>query len=114
MFNKVGVRILGLVQNMAFFQCPNCKVWRVCSSAIHIMFWDTMFFCLLFPSIQHDTFIFGENGVERMAAQYGVPLLGKTFFLLMVDQPVIASPVWKISPLLFALLVSERTAGFSR
>lgn len=26
MFNKVDVKVLGLVQNMAFFQCPCCKV----------------------------------------------------------------------------------------
>lgn len=49
MFEKVEVPVLGLVENMA---------QHVCSSCGHV---------------EH---LFGQGGGERMAAQYGVPLLG--------------------------------------
>ena len=49
MFEKVGVPILGIVENMATHICSNCG---------------------------HEEHIFGEGGGERMAAQYDVPLLG--------------------------------------
>jgi ATP-binding protein involved in chromosome partitioning len=49
MFNKVGVPILGIVENMAVYACPNCG---------------------------HTEHIFGAEGGQRMAAQYGVPYLG--------------------------------------
>ncbi|GAB3091791.1 iron-sulfur cluster carrier protein ApbC [Lysobacter terrae] len=49
MFEKVEVPVLGLVENMAVHVCSNCG---------------------------HAEHIFGEGGGERMAAQYGVPLLG--------------------------------------
>jgi ATP-binding protein involved in chromosome partitioning len=49
MFEKVAVPVLGLVENMAVHVCPNCG---------------------------HAEHIFGSGGGERMAAQYGVPLLG--------------------------------------
>ena len=26
MFEKVGVPVLGIVQNMAYFECPKCQV----------------------------------------------------------------------------------------
>jgi len=49
MFEKVEVAVLGLVENMA---------QHVCSSCGHV---------------EH---LFGDGGGQRMAAQYGVPLLG--------------------------------------
>jgi ATP-binding protein involved in chromosome partitioning len=49
MFEKVGVPILGLVENMAVHVCPNCG---------------------------HVEHIFGADGGKRMAAEYGVDHLG--------------------------------------
>ena len=49
MFEKVQVPVLGLVENMAVHVCSNCG---------------------------HAEHIFGQGGGERMAAAYGVPLLG--------------------------------------
>jgi ATP-binding protein involved in chromosome partitioning len=49
MFEKVQVPVLGLVENMAIHVCTNCG---------------------------HVEHLFGQGGGERMAAQYGVPLLG--------------------------------------
>lgn len=49
MFEKVGVPILGLVENMSIHICSNCG---------------------------HAEHIFGHGGAERMAADYGVEVLG--------------------------------------
>ncbi|MDL5033681.1 iron-sulfur cluster carrier protein ApbC [Pelomonas sp. APW6] len=49
MFEKVGVPILGLVENMAVHICTNCG---------------------------HAEHIFGAEGGQKMAAQYGLPYLG--------------------------------------
>ena len=49
MFEKVGVPILGIVENMAVHVCTNCG---------------------------HVEHIFGADGGKRMAGQYGVPYLG--------------------------------------
>jgi len=49
MFEKVEVPVLGIVENMAVHVCSNCG---------------------------HAEHLFGEGGGQRMAAQYGVPLLG--------------------------------------
>jgi len=49
MFEKVEVPVLGIVENMAVHTCTRCG---------------------------HVEHLFGEGGGERMAAQYGVPLLG--------------------------------------
>ncbi|WP_141453331.1 iron-sulfur cluster carrier protein ApbC [Pseudoxanthomonas sp. z9] len=49
MFEKVEVAVLGIVENMAVHTCSNCG---------------------------HVEHLFGEGGGQRMAAQYGVPLLG--------------------------------------
>lgn len=49
MFQKVEVAVLGVVENMAVHLCSNCG---------------------------HTEHLFGHGGGERMAAQYGVPLLG--------------------------------------
>ncbi len=49
MFEKVGVPILGLVENMAVHVCSNCG---------------------------HTEHIFGSGGAQKMAADYGVEVLG--------------------------------------
>ena len=49
MFQKVGVPILGILENMAVYCCPNCG---------------------------HVEHIFGADGGQKMAAQFGVELLG--------------------------------------
>ncbi|KAK9237970.1 P-loop containing nucleoside triphosphate hydrolase protein [Lipomyces kononenkoae] len=49
MFKKVDVPVLGMVQNMSVFVCPNCN---------------------------HETHIFGSEGVQREAARLGTEILG--------------------------------------
>jgi ATP-binding protein involved in chromosome partitioning len=49
MFEKVNVPVLGIVENMAVHVCSNCG---------------------------HAEHLFGAGGGQRMAQQYGVPLLG--------------------------------------
>ncbi len=49
MFKKVGVPILGIVENMAVYHCPNCG---------------------------HTEHIFGADGGRRMATKHGVDYLG--------------------------------------
>ena len=49
MFEKVEVPVLGIIENMALHTCSNCG------------------------QVEH---LFGQGGGERMAAQYGLPLLG--------------------------------------
>ena len=49
MFKKVGVPILGIVENMAVYCCPNCG---------------------------HTEHVFGEGGGQRMADKHGVAYLG--------------------------------------
>jgi ATP-binding protein involved in chromosome partitioning len=49
MFEKVGVPILGIVENMAVYCCPNCG---------------------------HQEHIFGADGGRKMSEQYGVDYLG--------------------------------------
>lgn len=50
MFEKVNVPILGVIENMSYFKCPDCG--RV-------------------------EYIFGKGGAQRFAEQYKVPLLGE-------------------------------------
>lgn len=49
MFEKVSVPVLGIVENMATYHCPNCG---------------------------HEAHIFGQHGGERLSEACGVPLLG--------------------------------------
>jgi ATP-binding protein involved in chromosome partitioning len=50
MFEKVGIPILGVVENMSFHVCPKCG---------------------------HESHIFGSGGAERMCRDYGTELLGQ-------------------------------------
>ena len=49
MFNKVNIPILGLVQNMSYFVCPNCD---------------------------HESHIFGTDGAQREAKKHHLDVLG--------------------------------------
>ncbi len=50
MFEKVGIPILGVVENMALHVCPKCG---------------------------YESYIFGEGGAARMCKDYGIELLGQ-------------------------------------
>jgi len=50
MFEKVGIPILGIVENMSIHVCPKCG---------------------------HESHIFGSGGAERMCKEYGMELLGQ-------------------------------------
>ncbi len=50
MFEKVGIPILGVVENMSIHVCPNCG---------------------------HESHIFGSGGAEKMCREYGTQLLGQ-------------------------------------
>ena len=49
MYKKLNIPTLGIVENMSYFVCPNCR---------------------------HESDIFGKRGGERMAEELGVPFLG--------------------------------------
>jgi ATP-binding protein involved in chromosome partitioning len=49
MFEKVNIPILGIVENMSIYVCPNCN---------------------------HQEHIFGQGGGQKMCDQYGVEFLG--------------------------------------
>eukprot|EP01113_Clastostelium_recurvatum_P050802 TRINITY_DN9708_c0_g1_i2.p1 TRINITY_DN9708_c0_g1~~TRINITY_DN9708_c0_g1_i2.p1 ORF type:complete len:113 (+),score=24.38 TRINITY_DN9708_c0_g1_i2:206-544(+) len=49
MFQKVEVPIIGVVENMSFFECSNCH---------------------------HTTHIFGSGGAQATASRMGLPFLG--------------------------------------
>lgn len=59
MFEKVGVPILGIVENMAMHTCSNCG---------------------------HEEHIFGHGGAEKMGEQYGVEVLGSLPLDLSIRQ----------------------------
>jgi ATP-binding protein involved in chromosome partitioning len=50
MFEKVGIPILGVVENMSFHLCPKCG---------------------------HESHIFGRGGAQKMCSDYGTELLGQ-------------------------------------
>src|SRR3954468_2413753 len=50
MFEKVGIPILGIVENMSYHRCPSCG---------------------------HESHIFGAGGAERMAGESGTEVLGQ-------------------------------------
>lgn len=68
MFEKVNVPILGLVENMSFFVCPNCN---------------------------HESHIFGFDGVRKEAKKHGleviasIPLNGKICAQSDLGKPVV-------------------------
>ncbi len=50
MYQKLNIPTLGLVENMSFYECPNCH---------------------------HEADIFGHGGGEQMARELEVPFLGR-------------------------------------
>lgn len=50
MFHKVGIAVVGIVENMSTYQCAHC---------------------------QHEEAIFGDRGGEKLAKKFGVELLGQ-------------------------------------
>ncbi len=50
MFRKVDIPVLGVIENMSVFRCPECG---------------------------HESAIFGSGGGERIAAEFATPLLGR-------------------------------------
>jgi ATP-binding protein involved in chromosome partitioning len=72
MFEKVEVPVLGLIENMAQHVCSNCG---------------------------HVEHLFGSGGGERMAAAYGVPLLGSLPLELAIrEQGDAGTPVVRAAP----------------
>jgi ATP-binding protein involved in chromosome partitioning len=99
MFEKVGVPILGIVENMAVYVCPNCG---------------------------HSEHIFGADGGRRMSAEYGVDYLGALPLNLSIreqtdsGQPtVVADPdgdiaaIYKSVARQMAVKIAQRAKDFS-
>ncbi|MEN9416742.1 MAG: hypothetical protein RI988_362 [Pseudomonadota bacterium] len=99
MFEKVGVPILGIVENMAVYCCPNCG---------------------------HVEHIFGSGGAARMAAQYRVEVLGALPLNLSIREQadagrptVVAEPDSEIAALYkavartVAVKVAQKAKDFS-
>ena len=83
MFEKVGVPMLGLVENMAVYCCPNCG---------------------------HAEHIFGADGGKAMAAQFGLSYLGALPLMRSIREqsdagtpPVVAEPEGVVAGLYKAL-----------
>ena len=57
MYRKLNIPPLGVIENMSFFVCPNCD---------------------------HESDIFGHGGGESMAAEFGVPFVGR----IPIYQPI--------------------------
>jgi ATP-binding protein involved in chromosome partitioning len=79
MFEKVGVPMLGLVENMAVYCCPNCG---------------------------HTEHIFGADGGKTMAAQFGLAYLGALPLVRSIREqsdagrpPVVAEPEGEVAGL---------------
>jgi len=99
MFEKVSVPILGLVENMAVYVCPNCG---------------------------HREHIFGADGGRKMAAEYGVDYLGALPLNLSIREQadsgratVVAEPDGEIAGLYkamarrIAVKIAERAKDYS-
>lgn len=99
MFEKVSVPILGLVENMAVYVCPNCG---------------------------HSEHIFGADGGRKMAAEYGVDYLGALPLNLSIREQadsgratVVAEPEGEIAGLYkamarrIAVRIAERAKDYS-
>ena len=93
MFEKVSVPVLGVVENMAVFCCPNCG---------------------------HEEHIFGQDGGVRMAKEFKVPLLGSMPLDLKIrlqadsGQPtLVAEPDSKVAGL-YKDMARKLAAGLSK
>jgi ATP-binding protein involved in chromosome partitioning len=99
MFEKVGVPIVGVVENMSIHICSNCG---------------------------HAEHIFGQGGAERMCADYKVPFLGGLPLDIRIREQtdagrptVIADPDGKVAEIYrgiarkVAIFVADRAEDFS-
>ena len=99
MFEKVGVPILGIVENMAVYCCPNCG---------------------------HTEHIFGADGGKKMAAQYNVDYLGALPLTMRIREQsdngtptVVAEPDGEIAGLYkavarkIAIQIADKAKDFS-
>jgi ATP-binding protein involved in chromosome partitioning len=99
MFEKVGVPILGIVENMAVHVCTNCG---------------------------HVEHIFGADGGRKMSAQYGVPYLGARPLTMAIREQtdsgtptVVADPGGEVAALYkavarqVAVVVAAKAKDFS-
>jgi len=99
MFEKVGVPILGIVENMAVHVCSNCG---------------------------HVEHIFGADGGKKMAAQYGVDYLGALPLSITIREqsdaghpPVVSDPDGEIATLYktvarqVAVKIAQKAKDFS-
>ncbi|RZI81562.1 MAG: iron-sulfur cluster carrier protein ApbC [Rubrivivax sp.] len=93
MFEKVGVPVLGVVENMATYHCPNCG---------------------------HEAHIFGEDGGKRLAQETGVPSLGSMPLDLKIREQadsgnptVAADPQGQVAKL-YRDMAQRVAAGLSR
>lgn len=93
MFNKVSVPVLGVIENMAVYHCPNCG---------------------------HEAHIFGEDGGKRLAEETGVPVLGSMPLDLNIrlqadsGQPtMVADPDGRVAQL-YRSMAQRLAAGLSK
>ena len=99
MFEKVGVPIVGIVENMSIHVCSQCG---------------------------HAEHIFGEGGAQRMCTEYGVPFLGGLPLDIRIREQadsgrptVVADPDGKIAQIYkeiarkVAISVAQKAADFS-
>jgi ATP-binding protein involved in chromosome partitioning len=99
MFEKVGVPILGLVENMSVYVCPNCG---------------------------HAEHIFGADGGRKMSAEYGVDYLGALPLNLSIREQadsgrptVVSEPdgeiaaIYKAVARQMAVKIAQRAKDFS-
>jgi len=89
MYQKLGIPTLGIVENMSFYDCPNCH---------------------------HESDIFGHGGGEALATDMGVPFLGRLPIYQPIREgsdvgvPLIVSEPASAAARAF-LTVAERTAA---
>lgn len=90
MFHKVNVPVLGVIENMSAYHCPNCG---------------------------HEAPIFGKSGGERIAKDCGIPLLGQVPLSLAIREQsdrgepiVISNPEDDISKVYIE--ISKKIMGF--
>lgn len=99
MFEKVGVPIVGVVENMSIHICANCG---------------------------HTETIFGEGGAQKMCRDYGVPLLGSLPLDIKIREQadsgrptVVADPDGKVAQIYkeiarkVAISIAQKAADFS-
>ncbi|MEL7465675.1 MAG: Mrp/NBP35 family ATP-binding protein [Pseudomonadota bacterium] len=90
MFQKIKIPVLGMIENMATFCCPNCG---------------------------HETNIFGHGGAEAEAAKIGAPFLGRVPLALDVrttsdeGTPIVSSRPDSPEALRFREMATELAAG---